>query len=387
MDISYEENKELFDKYILECRKKIKTLLFSKDEIGKGLVIRDKYKQKTGIKISVDESIKKHRESLIDLKLNHTMRLVKSVTLIAEKIGANVDFGNVLKVSALLHDIGRFDQAIYNNDYVDGSCVMFNGSNHAEYGYKMLTHDGLFNFFAVPSKYRTAVSSVVRFHQLPKLTGDYSKNFKSANELCTSLLTGNETLNEQEKIIVSALLQMVKDMDMIDIFYQSSTGEIPVVKPHLYFTLKAGDSLEKFSNKYGLSKEEIKIYNSLDSDDISDRKALLIPTENMDKKLLMVPKDIQDKFFNNEQMDLKGLMDRDDFTFITVMWWRLSQFLLSINLVSDLEVLEESQILDEVYETYPEEYRFLVSDAFEYAKKVLLEDPIKKNEGNIYVSR
>ena len=112
--------------------------------------------------------------------------------------------------------------------------------------------------------------------------------------------------------------------------------------------------------------------------------SIRIPMKNVDPIKLTVPKDIQDAYFSKQDIDLKTIMNRRDCTFITGMWWRLNHFLRNINFVSNLMVVEDNKLLDKIYETYPDKYKPLVHDAFEFAKEELLQKAIKENEGEIY---
>ena len=389
MELNYNDVENAFKKYIEECKNQIKNLFFSDEEIEKSYYIKSDLlnKGKIGENTLVSDAIKKHRNELIDIKLNHTMRVVKDVTRISEKMELNVDFEKVLKVSALLHDIGRFPQAINSNDFNDKKCNIFNGMSHAEYGYQMLYINKDFDKLLIPEKYRFVISQPVRYHQIPVLTGELALLFEKKEDLdINKYLTGNKELNMNEKIIVAALVQMVKDVDMLDILYQHLTGEFPVIKKSIVYDV-CGDSLEEISKHFGISKNEIKEYNGLNNDDISNLTEINIPIQNINPVKLTVPKDIQDRFFNNENIDLKELQARRDWTFITGMWWRLNHFLNNINFVSNLEVVKENELLEKIYETYPDKYKPLVYDAFCFTKEELIDKSISNNKGQIYKIR
>lgn len=389
MDFSYEDNLEHFNSYIENCRKRIKETLFSDEELSKDSHLRNELIQlnKINNNASVSDAIKKHRDALIDIKLNHTMRIVDDVDTMAKKLGTTVDFDKVLKVSALLHDIARFEQAIYASSFNDRECAIFEGKYHAEYGYIMLHDKNGFTNFNIPNKYQNAIGQVVKNHQAKDLTGDMAIRFDSVNELdVNKFLTGNEELNEHEKIIVAALVQMVRDVDMLDILYQHLTGEFPVVRNSVSCKTN-GKTLSDIASHYMISEDEIKKFNNLESDDISSKTSLNIPVKNIEPKVFEVPLDIQKSFFNNEPLDLAVLNKREDWSFIVGMWWRLNHFLNSISFVSNMELVEEKNLLENIYNCYPDEYKPLVFPAFEYAKEKLLSKTINENKGNIYIQR
>lgn len=386
--INYENNEIAFYKYIESCREQIKNLLFDNIEIKCGNVIRTELVSKGEIDkyTTVSDAIKIHRNNMIDIKLNHTMRIVSDVVKIAQKLNLDINFTKILKLSALLHDIARFPQAVNSNNYFDRECKIFNGDSHAEYGYKMLYINNMFDDFDIDKKYRFAIASAVRYHQIPVVTGELALTFNNTNQLNTDALTGNEELNECEKIIVAALVQMVKDVDMLDILYQHKTGEFPVIRSSIKINIK-DDTIDSISKKWGISKEEILYYNELSNTELMNVNSINIPISNMDLKKLEISIDIKNKFFNNEYIDLKELQGREDYTFITGMWWRLNHFLNNINFVSNLEILEENKLLEQIYDMYPDEYKFLVKDAFEYAQDKLLSKRIEENKGKVYVRK
>lgn len=396
-NIDYEQNQADFFNYIENCRKKIINSFFSKEELDRSNHIRINLLNKNAIDpaTSIEDSIKIHRNNLIRIKIDHTMRIVEDVTKISQKIGANVDFEKAVKVSALLHDIGRFDQAIYDNDYNDRTSRLFNPDKnethtvfHGDYGYERLVNMGGFDEFHVPREYQAAIANVVKHHQDATLKGELNRKFKTVNELnLESILTGNYVMNEQEQIITSALVQMVKDVDMLDILHQFLTGDVAVVNPTVQ--RKVGNKkIEDFCKEFGVTAKDLMEYNGLENGNLDGLAFIKIPTDKIkDKKVLDVPEDIKERFFRNEDMDLQELISRNDWTFVVGVWWKLNHFLNNINFVSNLEVVEESNLLDDIYKLYPEEYKPLVFPAFEFAHDRLLRESIKLNEGNIYVEQ
>lgn len=387
MNFTYEENEKIFNDYVTQCRKRIRNIFFSEDELEKGHSIKnDLIKQELASnETSLEEAIKIHRNNLIDIKLNHTTRIVNDVTKMALKMGLNIDFEKVLKISALLHDIARFPQAATSNSFNDRECKEFNGMYHADYGYHILYMNKKINDFKIPDKFKFAVMQPVKFHQLPKVDGDLALKFKRKEELdVNKILTGSENLNEAEKIIVATLVQMVRDVDCLDILYQNVTGEFPVVRPYVTYDVEK-DTLEDISRYWGVSVKEIMDYNGMQNSDLTNKKNIKIPSENIEPSKLVVSDDIQKRFFAGEDLDLKELQNRRDWTFITGMWWRLNHLIGNINFVSNLEVVDENRVLENIYNAYPDKYKPLVERAFTFTKEVLIEKRIKENKGNIYV--
>jgi len=394
--LDYEENKRIFDNYISDCRKRIVKEFFSDEEIQRGLIVQknDEYLELIPKGLSVNETIIAHRNRLIDIKLNHTMRVVEDVSKMASKIGTPINFNRVLKVAALLHDIARFEQAIENFDFIDKQAVNMEGMYHAQYGHKMLVANHGFDYYDIPKKYQYAVAQTVLHHQDANIPKEYQVEFDDASSLdADKFLTGNDILNEQETIIVAAILQMVKDVDMLDILYQHLTGEFNVVNPNVYFKLEDPNNpgkkmtLEEVGKRFDVEPNIIKEYNNLTSNDISNLTRINVPVKHINPAKLVVPMDIQERFFNNEIMDLRELQARQDWTFIIGMWWRLNKFLNSITFLSNLELIEEKDLLEKIYNQYPEELKPLVANAFEFAQENLVEKTVKENKDRIYISR
>ena len=394
--LDYDKNKELFVKYIDNCRRRIINAFFNDEEIKHGFVIRNDNIQKGLISdgLSVEEAIKVHRNRLIDIKLNHTMRIVEDVSLMAQRIKTPINFKKVVKISALLHDIARFEQAVYNDSFIDKDAVNMDGMTHALYGHKMLVTNHGFDYYDIPKKYQYAIGEVVKHHQDAILPDDYSKRFENVNKLDTdNFLTGNDILNENEKIIVSALVQMVKDVDMLDILYHHLTDEFDVVRQSQPFKLSDPKNpnrkmtLSEVASRFGVEPNILKEYNNLDNDDLSNINVINIPVKNIEVSSLIVPFDIQERFFKNEVMDLKELQSRQDWTFITGMWWRLNKFLNSITFISNLELVEEKELLNSIYNKYPDSLKPLVFPAFEFAQEKLVEKVLKENKDKIYIQR
>lgn len=392
MELNYEKNKEALDKYIAECRNKIINTFFDEEELKKGITIKNSLINNGYPKdISLEEAIKQHRLNNIKIKINHTMRVVEDVSKMASQMGTNVDFTKVLKVSALIHDIGRFEQATWSNDYLDRNYANRNidgVTNHAEAGYYILVKENKIKDFKIPYNVQKPILDVVRYHQLSKLTSDLSyrvSNIKELNNQMNALLKINP-LNDSEKIISAALVQMVKDVDSLDILYQHLTGEFNVTRDSVAYDTE-GEDIDTISLHWGIPKEEILEYNGVEEKEVLNMDSIKIPMKNVDPIKLTVPSDIQDAYFNKQDIDLKQIMNRRDWTFITGMWWRLNHFLRNINFVSNLMVVEDNKLLDKIYETYPDKYKPLVHAAFEFAKEELLEKAIKENEGQIYKTR
>lgn len=384
MEINFNSNQNKLNEYINHCRKLIdKSVLRPEDFNDIQFMKQELINQR---KITLDETyeniVKKYRQNMIDIKVNHTARIVDDVSVMASKMGTNIDFQKLVKIAALLHDIGRFKQATWSNTYSDMESFknFTDGTkNHAMYGYKILTEEGMLNDFDIPEEFKDDISEVVLHHGDNVLPENLNEKINNVNEL---------NLNNHEKVIVSTLVQMVRDVDKLDILYQHLTGEFPLIRTSINYTIE-NKTLSDISKYWNISEEEIMMANNLKSRDISNMKNITIPIENVDPNRLSVSMDIKAKFFNNESLNLKELQSRPDWNFIVGMWWRLSTFLRDINFTSNLEIVLNSNLLDDIYNIYPDKYKPLVKEAFDFSKEYLLKRPLELSldEGNIYVRR
>lgn len=387
MGNNYDDTKIQFYKYIDECKKRIKDTFFKEDYLTSFKTLRNNLIQSGKIdkNSSIEDAIKFERLEMIDIKINHTMRVVEDVLKMTEKLGTNVDFNNVLKISALLHDIGRFDQATWNNSFADSCYKGINGiNNHAQAGYHILFKNDRIKDFPIDKKFYPAIGSVVYNHGNPLLTGDLAIKLNDVKDLDINKLTGLSSLNDSEKVIVATLVQMVRDVDMLDILYQHLTGEFPVIRKDLNFDT-LGESIKDIAEYWNISPKKLLEYNEITEEDLKKKKTIKIPVEEIDLKKLIVPLDIQEKFFNNENIDLKEIIGRRDWNFITGMWWRLNHFLNNINFTSNLQLIYEKNLLEKIYNQYPDKYKFLVRDAFEFANSKLVQQPLKESNSSIYM--
>jgi len=76
----------------------------------------------------------------IELKEEHTKRVCREILSIGEQLGLTYNELRVAEISALFHDVGRFEQYARYKTFVDRKSV-----NHAELGVKILKRHGVLN--------------------------------------------------------------------------------------------------------------------------------------------------------------------------------------------------------------------------------------------------
>ena len=325
------------------------------------------------------------RNSMIKQKYNHTMRVVENITQMSKKMGQSINFLELTKAVGLLHDIGRFEQAMYSDTYVDSVVYRNNPiiKNHGEEGERFLVDNG-FKLFKIPRIDQPAIAKTVGLHQenqLPKIF-DYVVDISLCEVDPNKILTGTYNFNELEQQIISLLLQMIRDIDKIDILYQRAIGEITSVPEIIEIKNIGKDNIFKV---WGITLVDLKELNSLE--DIENKDKLKIYTSKIPIEKLFVKNEIKSLMYQGKSISLKDLQARDDYSFITAIWWSIYTFLSDINFVSNLEVIQENNLLKQIYEKYPEEYRPLIDEIFSYAKERLIDERICENKNNLYVKK
>lgn len=95
----------------------------------------------------------------VDVKIKHTYGVVKIAEYIARELGLSNEDVELAKLIGLLHDIGRFEQAVKYDNFED-----YNTIDHAEYGVKLLFEDGLIRKFIKDDQYDTIIKKAVANH-------------------------------------------------------------------------------------------------------------------------------------------------------------------------------------------------------------------------------
>ena len=174
--------------------------------------------------------------------------------------------------------------------------------------------------------------------------------------------------------------------DSNGILYQRIINEYPLFTKRMVFNVN-GMTIEEISKLTGVSIEEIKKLNNLETENLNTKK-ILLPFDKVDPSILEVPQKIKDKFFKkaymqeNEDWDLSTMQNDPSYNYnsITAMWWTIGQFLGTINFTSTLQTMQQEKILEQIYNLYPDKYKYLVKEMFEFAQEELLTKRIEQNK-------
>lgn len=373
--MEYNIVEEKFNIYIEKCKEIIKNTFFKEEDL-EDLKLDDS--------LGITGTIRKHRLNMIDIKLNHTMRMIEQIIKINEILDLKFDFQLVMKVAVLYHDIGRMSQATWSNTFSDTVYSKKNKlfKNHGDEGKDIFLN----NNFEVDKQFKPLIGESILYHvnvhEVPQMQYRYDTDIRKIN--IGDIITGNIILNEAECQVASLITQLVADIDKTDILYQYLSGDIDLVRD--YVIDDSNDTLDNISKKWGISKEEIIEYNQIDKLNYTN-KSIKIPVKNMEISKLAVPERMKEMFYNNTWLELNELKKDPNWNFITILWWRLSHFLNNINFYSVLATIEETKLLDNIEKKIPDKFKPLTQEAFDYAKEALVYNTLKQNQENIYIKK
>ena len=333
-----------------------------------------------------DELTIKYVEDILDQKLNHTKRVVAYVTNLTQIINMHVNYEKIAQVCGLFHDIGRFNQGLKFRSYNDSETFL-RGQNHGDYGYELITTSpeevGIFDQL-VDRKSRHAVATTVKLHQRGTLPVEFNQHLSDTIRQTDpeTVLSGSYEFNDLEKMVVSALLQMVRDADRIDILWQRATGDIVAVKDQVF--LKNTGNVPDMAKRWGVSKEIILANN--DQERLTSKSHIIIPRRDIPVEKLFVSSKLLERIKRLKNIDLRSLQQEDDYTFITALWWSIYTFLKDMNFVGNLKQVKERELLEQIYNQYPIEYRPLLDEIFKFAREVLIEEQLASSQDDLYVN-
>ncbi len=374
--MNFEYNYENLQKYILECREKISKLEYKDLKLQNSIIgnLSESDELKKNIKV---------RNEMINTKFNHTIRVVKNAVLTANELKLNSLIKDILKNIALLHDIGRFKQYTLMSSGDDKQFKINNlkYKNHGDLGAFILFEEQKINEFDIPEECYNIFHDVIKYHgeQLVpekidfKLSSEDFQKIKNINTLSECL--------KNEKTLINFLIQLIRDIDMIDILFQYLTDDLDIISKHIR---RNNDiKIENLEVEYGIKKKEILDYNNLNEDNYLNNLIILIPTENMPNDKLKVPVDVKNRILSGENINLVELTQRKDYTQVIAFWWRIATFINKISFSSVLNMIENAKLLEKIRENIPQERIELFEEIIDYAYEVIE----NKKTDNIYCKK
>lgn len=106
----------------------------------------------------------KGKDNKVNVKIKHTYGVVQITEYIAKELKLSNEDIELAKLIGLLHDIGRFEQAVKYDNYED-----YNTIDHADFGVKLLFEDNLIRNFISDNQYDEIIKKAIRNHNKFKI--------------------------------------------------------------------------------------------------------------------------------------------------------------------------------------------------------------------------
>lgn len=374
--MDYDDSFSSYMKYVDKCRDIIKNSLFCERDFNN---INFNYDNN-----DICDIIKSHRLKMIDIKIEHTFRMVEQIIRINKNMNFMYDLDMIVKIAVLYHDIGRIRQATWSNTFSDVVYKKVNSkfNHHGEDGYDIFMN----NDFGIDKRYVPLIGKTILYHPNYKIDSrlNYTFNCDLTKLDINNIIVGNSQLNDNEWQIASLVVQLVADIDKADILYQYLSNDFDMSFDYVYDYSRG--NIEDISRKWEVDEKEILEYNKMDYFNYKNN-VLRIPVKNMPISKLEVSENIKGMFYNNNWLELSELIKDSNWNFVSILWWRLSYFLNGIVFNSTLNNIYEVELLDKIYYKIPDRLKPVFQEAFDYAINFLVLNKIKENKGNIYLKR
>ena len=303
-------------------------------------------------KLVKDDLKDKYRIDQINLKIDHSYRTVDIISDLFDKFNCFFAYKDLAQGIMILHDYGRLDQMFQTGTYCDS--VSFKDineiSDHGEYGAFLLFEIGDIKRTCVDEKYYDVFFNSIFYHA-KKVLPNYL-NRKVDESLIRSDL--DSFLKSKPILLKSFYSQAVRDADKLDIYNQVILNLIPSFYDYISFDVK---NIDYITNKLGISNSLIKEYTV--------NNKIKIPIDIIDTDKLKISNDFYEKFYNNNLPQLKYLFKMPWYNSFYAGLVRLN-FIRDINFKASLKYIKKYDLLNRMYDMYPDTYKFIVKDAFEF---------------------
>ena len=162
---------------------------------------------------------------MINLKINHTLRVMNLCERIAESLNLTEEEIEVSKIIGLLHDIGRFEQWKNYKTFRDLDSI-----DHGDYGVEILKKDNYLKKYIKDDKYEEIIINSVKYHNKYEIPSN---------------------LNEKNYLFI----KLIRDADKIDILYLFVTKELERIIDSDEINQKIYKSL---LNKKSINRKDVK---------------------------------------------------------------------------------------------------------------------------------
>ncbi len=319
-------------------------------------------------------------------KTEHIYRVTDGMEGMFTKLNLGSDYVDVAKTVGLLHDIGRYKQLQKTSTFVDGDSYsrkyppFAKYKNHAEHGADLLAH-GLFDQFHIDLSYQELIYEAVKNHAYSLLPNHL------IHRLDDNLFHGESILHalssDKEKVN-SLYAQAIVDVDKFDLFHQVLIGNIPIVRKDFGLDFVKGDTVEDFSDLWGVSEKILREYNHIPKGkQMAEQSIIRIPTDYVPIEKFALPSDLVHAFQTNTLPSLKELQSRKDYSFLCAQIFRLS-LLRNIHFISMLKDIKDKKILDRTFDLYPDAFKEIMKPIFDYSKETLIDQVIESSNSKVY---
>ena len=310
-------------------------------------------------KICKDKLVSLEHVKKIDIKVDHSYRTVKIIDDLFYDFCCNEDYVDIAKSVMVLHDYGRLYQMAETKTFCDSDSFkdIDKINDHGEYGAYLLFHEYNIKNTDVNPIYYDMFFDTIFYHskkELPEfLSYEMNKSYFNYDAETFAKLMPN--------YFKSLYAQSVRDADKLDIYNQVVLGRIPSV----YNNLKFGVSdIDYIVDKLKIDKNKILKLNGIDS--FENVEFIKIPVNYVSLDNLKIPDFLFKQYLNNELPQISELSKQPYYNFFCAGLVRLS-FLSDLNYVSSLRYIDDNNLLEKMYDIYPDEYKPIMENAFDYA--------------------
>lgn len=380
----YRDVKEKFENYTKEVSEKVEDTT-SLNSMQQYTVSKLKMRNPS----LTDDSVSLYKQDYknrIKGKTDHIYRVTSGMEGMFKQLELGEDFIELSKVTGILHDVGRYEQYAQTSTFVDGDSyskhpAFINYSNHAEHGADIIKEN---NYFGIPRGCDRIVYEAVKHHadaKLPKgLQKRMSENLFFGKSIEEIVSCGGENF----ELLASLYAQSIIDVDEFDLFNQILIGNIPIVRQDFGLDFLEGDTVEYFSQVWGISPDKLREYNKIPvGQQMKPNSIIRIPTELVPMENFQLSDEAISLFKEDKLPSLKELQARKDYSFLFAQVFRLS-LLRKINFVSMLKDIKEKDVLQRILDMYPDKYKEIMNPIFKYANDELIDARINNGVSKLY---
>ena len=360
--------------------------------------IKERKKQPHYKDLSYLDIYKKEYQRVDKITEEHVNRGVSDITKVFKNMNLQEDYISLAKVSYELHDIARRIQFMNTATVVDADSYdkeLINKRNlyieypkgiinHATHGAYLLNNNNIFNYLEIPEEYREIISSSVKYHSNNKLPIKLNERVKDSlfdGKLLEKIITDDRYYPD----LLRLYTQTVKSVDNFDLNNKVLLGAIPLIRDSFGLDIQEDDDIKDFVTLWGISENILREYNNLAKEEtLQNKKVIYIPTKEVPIEKFQIPRHYMEMLINDTfPENLKEIQTRKDYNFLIAQLFRLS-LLRNIEFKSLLQIVKDNNMLDNILDLYPEEFKSIMQPAFMFAKENIVEKALSESKSKIY---